>query len=158
MITEGIVIAYLGTAIVVGLAGSGSAIGVGIAGMAGAGVMTEAPEKFGIILLLQAIPGTQGIYGLLAGVWVLIKIGALAGSPLVLNFDQGWKIFFTCAAIGLTEFLSAIWQGYAAASAIGMIARRPEEIGKAVVIPAMVETYAVLALLSCILILNTIKL
>jgi len=158
MITEGIVIAYLGAAIAMGLAGSGSAIGVGIAGMAGAGVMTEDPEKFGMILLLQAIPGTQGIYGLLAGVWVLIKIGAFSGSPLVLTFDQGFEIFFSCIPIGLTEFLSAIWQGYASASAIGLIARRPEEIGKAVVIPAMVETYAVLALLSGILLLNTIKL
>jgi V/A-type H+-transporting ATPase subunit K len=158
MITQGIVIAFLGSAIAIGLAASGSGIGVGIAGMAGAGVMTEDPEKFGMILLLQAIPGTQGIYGLLAGVWVLIKIGIFTGTPVVLSLDQGWQIFFSCIPVGIVGFFSAIWQGYASASAIGLIARRPEEIGKAIVIPAMVETYAVLSLLSTILLLNGIKL
>ncbi|MBA7548328.1 V-type sodium ATPase subunit K [subsurface metagenome] len=77
MFTEGIVIAFLGSAIAIGLACSGSGIGVGIAGAAGIGVLTEEPEKFGLVLFLQAFPGTQGIYGLLVGFWVLMKTASL---------------------------------------------------------------------------------
>lgn len=65
--SDGIILAYLGAALAIGLAGSGSAIGVGIAGTTGTGLMTEDPSKFGLVLILQAIPGTQGIYGLLVG-------------------------------------------------------------------------------------------
>lgn len=158
MITQGVVMAYLGSAVAIAFAGSGSAIGVGIAGTTGAGVMTEDPGKFGQVLLLQALPGTQGIYGLLAGFWVLMKIGVFAGAPVDVTLDQGWQIFFACLPIGIVGFFSGIYQGKAAAGAIGLIARRPEETGKAVVMPAMVETYAVLALLATILLLNGIKL
>jgi V/A-type H+-transporting ATPase subunit K len=38
-----------------------------------------------------------------------------------------------------------------------MIAKRPEETGKAVILPAMVETYAVFALLMSIILLNGIQ-
>ncbi len=156
--TDGIILAYLGAAIAIGLAGSGSAIGVGIAGTSGAGIMTEDPGKFGLVLILQAIPGTQGIYGLLAGFLVLTRIGIFAGTPAVLTIKQGLLILNACLPIGIVGFFSAIYQGKASAGAIGLIARRPEEAGKAVVIPAMVETYAVLSLLSSILLLNGIVL
>lgn len=156
--TDGIILAYLGAALAIGLAGSGSAIGVGIAGTTGTGVMTEDPSKFGLVLLLQAIPGTQGIYGLLVGFLVLTKIGIFAGSPVVLTIDQGLQILNACLPIAIAGFFSAIYQGKASAGAIGLIARRPEETGKAVVMPAMVETYAVLSLLGSILLLNGVVL
>ena len=156
--SDGIILAYLGAALAIGLAGSGSAIGVGIAGTTGAGLMTEDPSKFGLVLILQAIPGTQGIYGLLVGFLVLTKIGVFAGSPASLTIKQGLMILYACLPIAIAGFFSAIYQGKTSAGSIGLIARRPEEVGKAVVMPAMVETYAVLALLSSILMLNGVEL
>ena len=61
----GTVIATIGAALAVILSGIGSACGVGMVGEAGAGVVTEDPSKFGQILVLQLLPGTQGIYGLI---------------------------------------------------------------------------------------------
>ncbi len=75
----GIALAILGAAMAAGWAGAGSAIGVGIAGESGAGVMTEDPGKFGLVLLLQALPGTQGIYGLLIAFFAILKVGLLGG-------------------------------------------------------------------------------
>ena len=154
---DGVVWALLGAAVAIGLAGSGSGLGVGIAGTAGAGVLTEDPGKFGLILLFQALPGTQGIYGLLVGFLVLIKIGFLAGPVAAVTATQGLEIFSACLPIGIVGFFSGIGQGRAAAGSIFLIARRPEETGKAIVLPAMVETYAVFALLAGILMLNGIE-
>ena len=61
------------------LAGVGSALGVGVAGEAANGVVAEDPNKFGQTLVLQALPGTQGIYGLLVAFLILSKIGLLGG-------------------------------------------------------------------------------
>ena len=65
----GLVYSLLGAAVAVFLAGAGSALGVGIAGQAAAGVVTEDPSKFAKVLVLQLLPGTQGIYGLLVAFW-----------------------------------------------------------------------------------------
>ena len=61
----GLFYALLGAALAVLMAGAGSAIGVGTAGQAAAGVMTEDPSKFAKVLVIQLLPGTQGLYGLL---------------------------------------------------------------------------------------------
>ena len=73
----GIVYALLGAALAVLLAGAGSAIGVGIAGQAASGVVTEDPGKFAKVLIMQLLPGTQGLYGLMIGFVTLVKIGLL---------------------------------------------------------------------------------
>lgn len=154
----GIMLAVLGAALAAGWAGAGSAIGVGIAGESGAGVMTEDPGKFGLVLLLQALPGTQGIYGLMTAFLVLLKVGLLGGTPLAVGIWQGRGIMFACLPVAIAQYFSAIAQGKTSAACIQMIAKRPEETGKAVILPAMVETYAVLALLTSIILLNSIKL
>ena len=71
----GVALALLGAAIAALFAGVGSAIGVGIAGQAAAGVVTEDPNKFSKVLVLQLLPGTQGIYGLLIAFITLTQIG-----------------------------------------------------------------------------------
>ena len=124
---SGVVYALLGAALAVILAGIGSAIGVGIAGQAAAGVVTEDPSKFAKVLIMQLLPGTQGIYGLLVGFITLSKIGLLGGGLLELT------------------------KGKTSAAAIGIVAKKPEQFGKAMLFPAMVETYAILALLVSIL-------
>mgnify|MGYP004493053561 FL=1 len=153
----GIVLALLGAALSSLLAGIGSAIGVGMAGEAAAGVVTEDPGKFGKVLLLQLLPGTQGIYGLLVAVLTLIQIGILGGSSDV-SLGQGLLYLVSCLPMGFVGLWSAIRQARAAVAGISTVAKRPEQMGKAMIFPAMVETYAILALLVSVLsILNIPK-
>ena len=155
----GLALAIFGAAIAAGLAGIGSAKGVQISGEAAAGVVAERPEMFGKMLVLQARPGTQGIYGLLVAVLAMQKAGLLGGAGAVaLTVWQGFGICCACLPIAISGFYSAIWQGKSSAATILMIAKRPEQIGKAVILPAMCETYAVFGLLVSILMLNGIKL
>ncbi|MDP2856398.1 MAG: V-type ATP synthase subunit K [Bacillota bacterium] len=149
--TGGLALAVLGAATAAALAGIGSSLGVGIAGEASAGVTAEDPEKFGKLLLLQALPGTQGIYGFLAAFLVMFKVGFFSGTIANLTVDQGWQIFFSCLPVGLSCLVSGIYQGRASVASINLVAKRPEESGKALIFPAMVETYAVLGLLATIL-------
>ena len=130
----GIVYALLGAAVAVFLAGAGSAIGVGIAGQAASGVVSEDPSKFAKVLIMQLLPGTQGIYGLLVGFITLSKI-----------------VLAACLPIGIVGLISGKYQGMTSAAAIGIVAKKPEQFGKAMLFPAMVETYAILALLISIL-------
>lgn len=149
---SGIVFALLGVAVAVGLAGMGSAWGVGVAGQAAAGVVTEDPSKFAKVLLLQLLPGTQGIYGLLVGFITLSKIGLLGGgAQMDMSITQGMLYFAACLPIGIVGLVSAKFQGQTSAASIGIVAKKPEQFGKAMLFPAMVETYAILALLISIL-------
>ena len=149
---SGIVFALLGAAVAVGLAGAGSACGVGIAGQAAAGVVTEDPSKFAKVLVLQLLPGTQGIYGLLVGFLVLSQIGLLGGgADMEMSLAQGLLYFAACLPIGFVGLISGIYQGRASVASIGIVAKKPEQFGKAMLFPAMVETYAILALLVSIL-------
>ena len=72
--------ALLGAALATILAGCGSAYGVGVAGQAASGVVAEDPSQFAKVLILQLLPGTQGIYGLLVAFITLSQIGLLGGS------------------------------------------------------------------------------
>ena len=149
----GIVLALLGAALASFMAGIGS----GMAGEAAAGVVTEDPGKFGKVLLLQLLPGTQGIYGLLGAGFNPIQIGILGGSSDV-SLGQGLLYLVSCLPIAFVGLWSAIRQARAAVSGIGTVAKRPEQMGKAMIFPAMVETYAILALLVSVLsILNIPK-
>jgi len=146
----GIVLALLGAALAALMAGIGSAIGVGKAGEAAAGVLSEDPSKFGKILVLQLLPGTQGIYGLLIAFLTMTKIGVLAGDSN-LSWQQGALYFCACLPIAIVGLVSAIAQAKASVASIGMVAKKPEQFGKAMILPAMVETYAILALLISLL-------
>ena len=146
----GIVFALTGAALAALLAGIGSAIGVGIAGEAAAGVITEDPNKFRKVLGLQLLPGTQGIYGLLIGFITLTQIGIMGGDPNV-SVAKGLLYLAACLPMAFVGLWSAMKQGKASVASIGLVAKRPEQFGKAMIFPAMVETYAILALLISIL-------
>jgi len=148
---NGNVLAMIGAALAVLMAGAGSAKGVGIVGEAAAGLVTEDPGKFGQTLLLQALPGTQGIYGLLTAFVILNKVGIVGGPMKDLTTVQGFLFLAAALPIALVGYFSAIAQGRAAAAGVGIIAKRPEELAKGITFAAMVETYAVLALLASIL-------
>ena len=153
----GIVYALLGAALAVFLAGAGSAIGVGIAGQAASGVVSEDPSKFAKVLVIQLLPGTQGIYGLLVGFITLSKIGLLGGGILDLTPQQGLLVLAACLPVGIVGLISGKSQVQTAAAAIGIVAKKPEQFGKAMLFPAMVETYAILSLLISILAVTNIQ-
>ena len=148
--TTGTFIAILGAVIAAAMAGIGSAIGVGIAGKAAAGVTSEDPDKFSKCLVLQLLPGTQGIYGLLVAFLVFVKVN-LFGGVNALSLSGGLSLFAACLPMAIVGFLSALYQSKVAVSGIAMVAKRPEESGKAIILTVMVETYAVLALLVSLL-------
>ena len=153
----GVVYGLLGAAIAVLFAGAGSALGVGIAGQAASGVVTEDPSKFAKVLIMQLLPGTQGLYGLLVGFITLSKIGILGGGGVEVSVQSGLMIL-ACLPIGIVGLISGIAQGKTAAASIGIVAKKPEQFGKAMLFPAMVETYAILALLISFLAVSGIQL
>lgn len=142
----GLVFALLGAALASLMGGIGSAIGVGKAGQAAAGVVTEDPSKFSKVLIMQLLPGTQGIYGLLIAFITLSRVGILSGSADITT-TQGLMYLAACLPIACVGLWSAISQGKAAAAGIMMIAKKPDQMSKGMIFAAMVETYAILALL-----------
>ncbi len=154
----GMFYALLGAALAVLMAGMGSAIGVGIAGQAASGVMTEDPTKFAKVLIMQLLPGTQGLYGLLIGFIALSKIGIIGSGGVAVSAIAGLQILAACLPMGVVGLVSGKYQGKTSAASIGIIAKRPEQFGKAMLFPAMVETYAILALLISFLAITGIAL
>ena len=138
-----------------GFAAYGSSVGVGIAGEVGGGVLSEDPDKFGSILILQALPATQSIYGLVVAILVMVKLQILGGTdPLYdLAIGKGCAVFGACIPAMFGELMSAQWQGKVSGASIGCIAKRPETFGRAVILPAMVETFGLFALIATILML-----
>ena len=142
-------------------AGIGSAIGVGITGQASAGVVSENPDLSGKCLLLQLLPGTQGIYGLLIAVVIAINSGLMGNAAsleaLAANTALGVRFFLAALPIAFGGLISAIYQGRVAVAGINMVAKKPTESGKGMVMAIMVETYAVLSLLISFLLVNGIQ-
>lgn len=155
----GFFMALLGASLATILAGMGSAWGVGAAGQAAAGVVSEDPSQFAKVLILQLLPGTQGIYGLLVTFITLSKIGLLGGNAaLDMSLETGLAILAACLPIAVVGLFSAYHQGRTSVAAIGVVAKKPDQFGKAMLFPAMVETYAILALLVSILAVSNISL
>ena len=144
--TTGLVIAIIGAFFAAVLPGIGSAYGVQIGGQA-----AEKPELFGKLLVLQALPGTQGIYGFLTAVLIMVRTGLLSGNPVALSAYQGWAFFVAALPMAIVGLLSAISQGKAAVAAIHMTAKQPDSSAKGITMTALVETYAILALLVSVL-------
>lgn len=139
-------LALFGAALAAFFAGMGSAKGVGMVGEAASGVLTEDPSKFGKMLILQALPGTQGIYGLITAFLIIFKIGIL-GTPVELTVAQGGYFIFAALPIAVVGFYSATKQAKVAISGVHLVAKRPDEVGKAITSAALVETYAIFAVL-----------
>jgi V/A-type H+-transporting ATPase subunit K len=128
------------------LPGIGSAKGVGLGGQAAAAAVTDEPSLFGRVLLLQLLPGTQGIYGLLIAFIAMGNIG-LIGDPVEMSLAKGLAYLGACLPIAVVGLVSAIHQAKVSVASINLIAKRSDQFGKAMLFPAMVETYAILALL-----------
>lgn len=146
-------LAILGAALAATLSGMGSSKGVGIAGEAASGVVTEDPSKFGKALVLQALPGTQGIYGLIVAFMVINNLGLLSGDIKTFTVAQGLYYLVACLPIAIVGFYSGIKQGRVSAAGMNILAKRPDDFGKGVIAAALVETYAIFAVLVSLLLI-----
>lgn len=153
---SGIVLAVIGAAMSAVLGGAGSSIGIGAAGAKGAGVLAEKPNLFGKILILSALPGSQGVYGLLIAIFILSKIGFFAGGAEITG-EAGQQFMWAGILMGLAGLFSGWFQGKVVASGIGAMARDENLTGKAIVLAVVVETYAIFGLLVALLIANAVQ-
>ncbi|MBS4872197.1 MAG: V-type ATP synthase subunit K [Peptoniphilus sp. oral taxon 375] len=135
----GLVLGALGVLFAVALAGIGSAKGVGMAGEAASGVVIEEPEKFGKSLVLQLLPGTQGLYGFVIGFFIFLNL-----KP-ELEVSTGFMYMISGGIIGLGGLFSAIAQGKVAVGGINILAKNEEQQVKGIIYAVMVELYAILA-------------
>lgn len=147
LITEnlGTILAIFGMALAAILPGIGSAKGVGMTGEAAAALTSEQPEKFGKALILQLLPGTQGLYGFIIAFFIFLNIGNAS------VFSEGLRLLGASLPIALTGYFSAISQGRVATAGIQILAKKPEASTKGILYAAMVETYAILGFVISIL-------
>ena len=153
----GLAIGIAGAGLAALIAGIGSAIGMAMPGQAAAGVLRDDPEKFGSLFLLVVLPGTQGFYGFIAAFLVIIKLNLLGTAVISPTLWQGVQILLACLPIALTGLLSAIHQGKVCTAGVHLVAAHSDQAMKGVIFAAMVETYAVLGLLTTFFLLNGIK-
>lgn len=149
----GLGLAFLGAALAVGLCCVGSAKGTGMVGEAATGLLSEAPEHFSKCLILQVLPGTQGLYGLVVWFFTLFTLGAFSGGIQTLSIADGMAVFVSCIPMAIGGWLSANYQGRVAASAINVVAKKPNDWSKGIILCGIVEFYAILSLLASILLL-----
>ena len=146
----GFIFGCIGAAVSVFMSGIGSARGCGLVGKAGTGVITEEPEKFGKALILQLLPGTQGLYGFIIGFLIAtLKVG---GNP-PLNMMQGLYLLFTGLMCGMVQYRSAIYQGEVCTAGLQILAKNPDHNTKGLIFGAVVETYAILGFVAAIIML-----
>lgn len=151
---EGTAVALLGAALAVALPCSGSATGVGTVGRAGAGLLSVAPEKFSRVLVMQILPGTQGLYGLVIWFFALTKLGFFSGSLAQLTLFQGLEFLGACLPVAIGGLVFGIIQGRICAGGLSLIAKKPNDLSRSIILAIMMEFYAILALLASFLMLN----
>ncbi len=145
----GIIFAVLGMAMATVFGGIGSSKGVGMTGEAAAALTTEQPEKFGQALILQLLPGTQGLYGFVIAFLIFLNLDAS------MTLAHGLQYFVASLPIAFTGLFSGISQGRVASAGIQILAKKPEHATKGIIYAAMVETYAILGfVISFLLVIN----
>ena len=156
----GLAIAFMGASLAVGLSCAGSARGCGLAGEAGADLLAEDPGAFGKVLILQVIPGTQGLYGLVVWFFALLHMGIFGGNvdPTSLSVVDGLRVACACIPMATGCALSAPSQGRVAATAVNLMAKRPDDWAKGIILCITVEFYAILCLLASFLMLLNLNL
>jgi V/A-type H+-transporting ATPase subunit K len=157
---SGLAIGLLGAALSACMSAAGSSVGCGIAGEAGAGLVTEQPEKFGKAMILQVIPGTQGLYGLVVWFYAIMQMGLLQGmdtAAAAITFPIGCRYFAACLPMAIGGYVSAIAQGKVAAASVSLLAKNPDHWAKGIILCITVEFYAILSLLASFMMLVNLK-
>lgn len=139
-------IALFGAFLAIFLSGWGSAKGVGIAGRTAAGVVAEDPSLSTKVLILEILPSTQGIYGfIIAFLIIVLKLDLFGGMPAI-SVADGFYYLIACLPIAIVGFVSAIHQAKVASAGMLMVAKQKDKSAMAMTYAALVELYAILAL------------
>lgn len=154
----GILLAIAGAVVAALIACIGSAKGVGMVSEAATAVVIEDPSKFAKLLILQLLPGTQGLYGFVVAVMVLNGIGVL-GTINGISTSQGLAYFVACLPVAIGGWLSAIAQARVAVTGVSIVSKTPNESSKAIISATLVEFYALLSfIISFLMVMNINKL
>lgn len=143
-------IAMVGVALCVLLCGIGSCLGLYKTSTAAAGVLGEDPKKFGKVMVLVLLPATQGIYGFIIGIIASGTINSITTNA------QGWLMFGAVIPMMISGFVSALYQGKAAANCIYTVGKQESLSGKLIVYPGMIEFYAILGLIISIMLVGLV--
>lgn len=154
-----IVYVALGMALAAGIAGAASSFGVGIAGAAAAGAVAEDEKNFKNALILEGLPMTQSIYGLITLFLIALVSGILAGGfkfadATQENIIKSAILLGAGLTVGLTG-LSAIPQGIIASAGIGAVAKNPKTFTQGIIFAAMAETMAIFGLVGALILIVT---
>jgi V/A-type H+-transporting ATPase subunit K len=150
------VLIVLAAGLAVAVPGIMSAIGVGMTGVAAAAVSAEDPKKFSKLFVLEVLPGTQGIYGFVAG-FLIVFVAYSAVVPAKIAAEPWLGLAVLAAAVpAILQGITAFSQGKVATASVSAVAKRPEVFGQGMLYTVMVELYAILGLLATILILSRI--
>jgi V/A-type H+/Na+-transporting ATPase subunit K len=156
-VISGFYLAMSGVAAAAFLAGIGSSIGVQIPSRAAAGVLSEQPDKFGRTFILVVLPSTQGFYGFIAAMFMMMKLGMFGGD---INFDmtviEGLRYLVAGLPVGVLGAVSGVHQGLVSASGVELAAKQPDATMRVVIFAVMVETYAILGFVTSFLMINAI--
>lgn len=154
----GILLAIAGAVLAALLASIGSARGVGMVSEAAAAVIIEDPSKSSRLLILQLLPGTQGLYGFVVAVMILNGIGVL-GTIRDVSMIQGLAYLVASLPIAIGGWLSAISQARVAVTGVNIVSKNPGQSGKAILSASLVEFYALLSfIISFLMVMNINKL
>ena len=153
----GLAIGFLGAGLACGICGAGSARGCGVAGEAGNALLCEDPSAFGKVMILQVIPGTQGLYGLVVWFFAILQMGVFSGTAVGLSVADGLRVAAACLPMAIGGGISAPAQGRVAATAINLMAKRPNDWAKGIILCITVEFYAILSLLASMLMIINIS-
>ncbi|WP_073998621.1 V-type ATP synthase subunit K [Anaerococcus urinomassiliensis] len=146
----GTIFAVLAAALATLLSGMGSAKGVGMAGEATAALTVDQPEKFGKALVLQLLPGTQGLYGFVIGFFILQQI---TGGDSI-TFERGLYLLMAALPVAIVGYASAQRQARVAIAGVNILAKNEDQFVKGVVYSVMVELYAILGFVISLLLVR----
>ena len=151
----GMTIGLLGAALAALCSGLASAKACGFVGEAGSALLQEDPSKFAQVMVLQIIPGTQGVYGLVVWFFASFQMGVMDGSAVAMTITDGLRFFTACSPMFITNAISAIYQGRTAVTCLNLLAKQPNDWAKGIILCITVEFYAILSLLaSFLMVLN----
>jgi V/A-type H+-transporting ATPase subunit K len=141
-----LILAYVGVAFMVGLAGVASAIGTSICGQAAVGAMKKNGGAFGSYMVLSALPGSQGLYGFVSFFLIMPILSA------EMTMFQGAAIFGVGLLVGIVNLMAAIYQGKVCANGIAAIGNGHDVMGKTLILAAFPELYAILTVAATFLV------
>ncbi|MFI3277755.1 MAG: ATPase [Rikenellaceae bacterium] len=153
MNSTAIILAYVGVALMVGLAGVASAIGTSICGQAAVGAMKKNPDAFGSYMVLTALPGSQGLYGFVCFFMVTNIFNLIGESTTIV---QGAAVFGIGILVGIANLAASVYQGRVCANGVAAISSGHDVMGKTLIMAAFPELYAILTVAATFMICSMV--